>query len=137
MTDRPSQQQPHRGASEWLELERAITDAIERSQSLGQAAPLILGALARAQERSRSEKLLTQAEQAADTGSFEFDLDTGDAHYSAGLRRILSMPEDLSLTHELFLSRVHPEDRDLVARCHRARPPRRRAAALRDSGEAL
>ena len=115
MTDRPSQQQPHRGASEWLELERAITDAIERSQSLGQAAPLILGALARAQERSRSEKLLTQAEQAADTGSFEFDLDTGDAHYSAGLRRILSMPEDLSLTHELFLSRVHPEDRDLVA----------------------
>jgi diguanylate cyclase (GGDEF)-like protein/PAS domain S-box-containing protein len=129
MTHRPSHHEKQRGASEWVELERAITDAIERSQSLGQATPLILSALARAQERARSEKLLTQAEQAADTGSFELDLDTGDANFSAGLRRILAVPDELPLTPELFLERVHPEDRDLVQtaleRARRDREPLR------------
>ncbi|MBV9804927.1 MAG: PAS domain S-box protein, partial [Solirubrobacterales bacterium] len=129
MTQRPSHHEQQRGASEWVELEHAITEAIERSKSLRQAAPLILGALARAQERARSEKLLTQAEQAADTGSFELDLQTGEANFSAGLRRILAVPDELPLTRELFLSRVHPEDRDLVQgaleRARRDREPLR------------
>jgi len=104
------------GDGEWLDLQRAVTDALERSQSLTEAGPLILEALARAEERSRSERLLTEAEQAAETGSFELDLDTGAGRYSAGLRRIFATPPKLELTRELVLERVHPEDRELVAK---------------------
>ena len=110
----PSEQ--NRGDSEWLDLQRAVTDALERSESLTEAGPLILDALARAQERARSERLLTDAEQAAVSGSFELELDTGNTHYSAGLRRIFATPPDVELTRELLLERVHPEDRELVSR---------------------
>jgi diguanylate cyclase (GGDEF)-like protein/PAS domain S-box-containing protein len=108
----PSEQ--NRGASEWRDLQQAVIDALEQSQSLTEAGPLILDALARAQERSRSEQLLTEAEQAAVSGSFELELDSGNTHYSAGLRRIFATPADVELTRELMLERVHPEDRELV-----------------------
>ena len=114
MKDRPYKQ--HRGASEWLELERAVTDALERSESLTEAGPKILDALAQAEKRARSERLLTEAEQAAGTGSFELELDNGETHFSAGLRRIFATPADVELTCELVLDRVHPEDRELVAK---------------------
>ncbi len=60
------------------------------------------------------QRLLTDAEQAARTGSFELELDTGNAHFSAGLRRIFATPPDVDLTRELVLERVDPEDRELV-----------------------
>ncbi len=104
----------HRGAGEWLDLQRAVTEALERSQSLTEAGPLILDALMRAEERARGERLLTDAEQAAETGSFELALDTGETHYSPGLHRIFATPTDVELTRELLLERVHPEDRELV-----------------------
>lgn len=105
---------PRRGAGEWLDLQRAVTEALERSQSLTEAGPLILEALARAEERARSERLLTEAEPAAETGSFELELDTGDGRYSAGLGRIFATTPDLELTRQIVLERVHPEDRELV-----------------------
>ncbi len=115
------------GDGEWLDLQRAVTDALERSQSLTEAGPLILEALARAQERARSERLLTEAEQAADTGSFELELDSGAGHFSAGLRLIFAAPPELELTRELVLERVHPDDRELVEksfeRARRTREP--------------
>ena len=114
MTDRPYK--PHRGVSEWPELQRAVTDALERSESLTDAGPKILHALARAEERARGERLLTDAEQAAGTGSFELELGRGNTHFSAGLRRIFATPADVELTRELMLERVHPEDRELVER---------------------
>jgi len=114
MTDRPYK--PHRGVSEWPELQRAVTDALERSESLTDAGPKILDALARAEERARGERLLTDAEQAAGTGSFELELGRGNTHFSAGLRRIFATPADVELTRELMLERVHPEDRELVER---------------------
>src|ERR1700757_4689797 len=48
-------------------------------------------------------------------GSFEHDLSTGESSYSAGLRQILGVPDGKALTHKRFLSRVHAEDRALVA----------------------
>ncbi len=112
MMDRPYK--PHRGVSEWPELQRAVTDALERSESLTDAGPKILDALARAEGRARGERVLTEAEQAAGTGSFELELDSGDTRFSAGLRRIFATPPDVELTRELLLDRVHPEDRELV-----------------------
>jgi len=112
MKGRPEKQ--HRGVSEWPELQRAVSDALERSESLTDAGPKILDALTRAEERARSERLLTESEQAADTGSFELELSTGDTRFSAGLRRIFATPGDVELTRELMRERVHPEDRELV-----------------------
>jgi diguanylate cyclase (GGDEF)-like protein/PAS domain S-box-containing protein len=66
------------------------------------------------QLRGVSERLLTEAEQAASAGSFELELGTGGTHFSAGLRRIFATPPDVELTRELLLGRVHPEDRELV-----------------------
>ena len=91
--ERPSRQ--HRGASEWLDLQRAVSDALGRAQSLSEARPLILDALARAEERARSERLLTEAEHAARTGSFELELDSDSGHYSTGLRRIFATPAEI------------------------------------------
>jgi diguanylate cyclase (GGDEF)-like protein/PAS domain S-box-containing protein len=109
--ERPSRQD--RGASEWLDLQRAVSEALGRSQSLSEARPLILDAFARAEERASSERLLTEAEHAARSGSFELDLDSDHAHYSAGLRRIFATPAELELTRRHVIARVHPEDREL------------------------
>jgi diguanylate cyclase (GGDEF)-like protein/PAS domain S-box-containing protein len=60
-------------------------------------------------------------------GSFELDLETGGAHFSAGLRRMLCVPAEHPLTPGLVLERVHPDDRDIVAaaleRARRAQDP--------------
>ena len=127
----------HRGAGEWLDLQRAVTEALERSQSLTEAGPLILDALMRAEERARGERLLTDAEQAAETGSFELALDTGETHYSPGLRRIFATPPDVELTREL-VARARPSrgpgaGREVV----RGRLRHPRAAALRVPRDAV
>ena len=82
-------------------------------ESLSEARPLILDALARAEARASSERLLTEAEHAARSGSFELELDSDRAHYSAGLRRIFATPAELELTRQHVIARVHPEDREL------------------------
>jgi diguanylate cyclase (GGDEF)-like protein/PAS domain S-box-containing protein len=116
MMDRPFEQ--HDGANEWRELRHAVTAALERSDSLAQAGPLILEALGGAELRARaredSESLLTEAEQASGAGSFELDVRSGATEYSAGLQRIFAAPADLDLTPPVLRECVHPDDRDLV-----------------------
>ena len=90
-----------------------MSEALGRSESLSEARPLILDALARAEARASSERLLTEAEHAARSGSFELELDSDRAHYSAGLRRIFATPAELELTRQHVIARVHPEDREL------------------------
>jgi diguanylate cyclase (GGDEF)-like protein/PAS domain S-box-containing protein len=90
-----------------------VSEALGRSESLSEARPLILDALARAEARASSERLLTEAEHAARSGSFELELDSDRAHYSAGLRRIFATPAELELTRQHVIARVHPEDREL------------------------
>jgi diguanylate cyclase (GGDEF)-like protein/PAS domain S-box-containing protein len=48
-------------------------------------------------------------------GSFELDLASEEAGYSAGLRRILAVPAGTVLTRAGFLERIHPEDREVAA----------------------
>ncbi len=90
-----------------------MSEALGRSESLSEARPLILDALARAEARASSERLLNEAEHAARSGSFELELDSDRAHYSAGLRRIFATPAELELTRQHVIARVHPEDREL------------------------
>jgi diguanylate cyclase (GGDEF)-like protein/PAS domain S-box-containing protein len=63
---------------------------------------------------ARSEALLREAEQAAGSGSFERDLETGHAEYSEGMCRVLGVPAGVELTTELLLDHVHPDDRALL-----------------------
>ncbi len=69
-----------------------------------------------------SEQLLAEAERAAGAGSFEADLRTGMAECSVGLLRMVRAPEDVEVTLEAMLERVHPEDRELVTRSVLRRP---------------
>jgi len=62
------------------------------------------------------ERPVENNEQSEGFGSFELDLQTGEARYSPGLRRILAAPDELALTSGLVLECVHPEDRDVVER---------------------
>jgi diguanylate cyclase (GGDEF)-like protein/PAS domain S-box-containing protein len=58
--------------------------------------------------------LLADAEQAAETGSFERDLRSGEAEHSAGFGRIFGAPESLRLTQQMLVERVHPDDLELI-----------------------
>ncbi len=63
---------------------------------------------------ARSEALLREAEQAAGSGSFERDLESGQAEYSDGLRRVLGLPAGVELTTEALLEHIHPDDRPVI-----------------------
>lgn len=66
------------------------------------------------QRLARSEALLSGAEEAAEAGSFERDLSTSEAKYSAGFRRIIAAPPKIELDDRLLLERIHPDDRALL-----------------------
>jgi diguanylate cyclase (GGDEF)-like protein/PAS domain S-box-containing protein len=60
------------------------------------------------------ERPSEHTEQSEGFGSFELDLQTGDARYSSGVRAIFAAPDELELSSELVLERVHTEDRAVV-----------------------
>src|SRR3954468_8740628 len=62
---------------------------------------------------SAMESLLLQAEELAQMGSWEVDLETREALYSDGLYRILGeAPRATALGVEMIVDRAHPDDRD-------------------------
>ena len=68
-----------------------------------------------AQELSRSEARLVEAEQMVGVGSWELVLETGSMARSDGLSQILGIDPGDELGVDGFLARVHPEDRQLVS----------------------
>jgi signal transduction histidine kinase len=74
----------------------------------------------------KSEALLAQAEQLANMGSFDVNLETGEILWSAQLYRAFKLnPATTSLTREFLWQLVHPDDRERVRRdgeMHRTRP---------------
>ncbi len=67
------------------------------------------------QRPTHSEALPSEAEQAAQAGSFERSLRGGsEATYSPGFRRIFAAPAELQLGRDALRERVHPEDRALI-----------------------
>jgi PAS domain S-box-containing protein len=61
--------------------------------------------------------LLESAERVANLGSWEWFPPSGDLFWSDNLYRIFGIqPDELTLTSELILPRVHPDDRALVER---------------------
>jgi signal transduction histidine kinase len=65
----------------------------------------------------KSEALLAQAEQLANMGSFDVNVETGEIRWSAQLYRAFKLdPAETQLTKEFLWQRVHPDDRERVRR---------------------
>jgi PAS domain S-box-containing protein len=77
----------------------------------------------------QADRRLTEAEEVAQLGSWEWDLRADEIRWSAGLRAVAGMtPSDFGGGFEGFLARVHADDREMVAQ---------RVAAARSGGEPL
>jgi len=76
------------------------------------------------EELRRSESKLVEAQRVSQTGSFFWNVATGERVASEEMFRILGFDPLQSITFDMILERVHPEDRTLVAQS--------RESALRD-----
>ncbi len=66
-------------------------------------------------ERQRSERQLTEAQQLAEMGSWQWDIATDRVVWSQPLYRIYGLEhEEFKPSYGAFLARVHPEDAELV-----------------------
>jgi len=90
---------------------------------------LMLFWLFRAQEREllaaevlrQQELQLREAQRLAKVGSWELDLSTGQLAWSESLYQIFEIdPAKHPGTYELFISAIHPDDRESVDRAYRA-----------------
>ena len=64
------------------------------------------------EELIKQQKILSEAQNISQTGSCEWDVQSGEAKFSDGLYNILGIEKSVHLTHIKSLSeRVHPDDR--------------------------
>jgi len=73
------------------------------------------------QELARNEDLLASTERLANTGGWEFDIDTGVTRWTNGTYAIYGLAPNTEITKQEAIDFYHPEDRDkinrLVERC--------------------
>lgn len=70
-------------------------------------------AVARA-ELEMKNKQLNEAQQIANLGSWEWEIATGELHWSDNLYKIYGLDPSEKISFEKFSSLVHPEDRDRI-----------------------
>ncbi|GAB3809387.1 hypothetical protein GCM10028819_50890 [Spirosoma humi] len=58
---------------------------------------------------------LRLALQAAQVGTWDYNMETGQAQWSTICKRLFGLPEDASVTPAVLLAQVHPDDRERVA----------------------
>ncbi|OQW93664.1 MAG: hypothetical protein BWK79_09950 [Beggiatoa sp. IS2] len=61
-----------------------------------------------------SESRLAEAQQIAHVGHWEWNLITGEEQWSEEILSILGLPPSTLVTHEIFESTIHPDDREQV-----------------------
>ena len=96
----------------YLSQQRA-TDRLQQLHAESHA----LGAEAQASNRAlqASEQRLQTGQRIARTGSFEWDLESNELHWSDEHYRIFGWePGEIHIDNALFIERVHPDDRDAV-----------------------
>lgn len=104
-------------------LEFFSTSAAEPDGAFLEAVTQIGTQLGRVIERKRAEKRiresereLTEAQQIAHLGSWQWDIAANTVSWSDELYRIYGLaPQSVEITYEGFLERVHPDDRERVA----------------------
>jgi signal transduction histidine kinase/DNA-binding response OmpR family regulator len=84
-------------------VERALREARERIELSRAAAAL-----------RRSEAYLTEAQQLSHTGSFGWNVSSGEIYWSDETYRMVGVDRSIKPTFELVYDRVHPEDRAYV-----------------------
>jgi PAS domain S-box-containing protein len=88
------------------------------AQSLRRSRDDLLGALAHQKqiegELRRGEMYLAEAQRLSQTGSFGWSVPSGEIFWSEGSFRIFGYDKASSVTLDMVLQRVHPEDRALV-----------------------
>ena len=62
----------------------------------------------------RSEARLEEAQATAHVGSWDYDLESDEVHWSKELHRIFGIPEGIPVLFPTFIAAVHPEDRSRV-----------------------
>jgi PAS domain S-box-containing protein len=65
-------------------------------------------------ERKLQEANLAESQKLAHIGSWEWDIGSDRVRWSDELYRLLGCERDEEVSYELYLSSVHPDDRDLV-----------------------
>lgn len=107
-------------------LQRQMEEEIARIKSLisdlpQSNLPLIEMLLKDLQRRIEAERRLLEVnrwmELAQDFGgvaSYHYDVTSGQLHWSSSVCRIYGFPEDVAPSLDLWLSRIHPDDRDRV-----------------------
>ena len=104
-------------------LKTGATDYVFKTR-LSRIVPSIQRALREAEERHdlsraqdalrRSEAYLLEAQKLSRTGSFGWDIDSGEIYWSEETFRIFEYDLAIKPSLELVLERTHPEDRGLV-----------------------
>jgi PAS domain S-box-containing protein len=84
-------------------VERALREAVERRDRRRAEQAL-----------ARSEAYLAEAQQLSHTGSFGWNVGTGEIYWSCETFRIFDYEPASTITTELILARTHPEDRARV-----------------------
>ena len=67
-----------------------------------------------AQELQRSEAYLAEAQRLSHTGSFGWDVSSGEIYWSDETFRIFELDPKTEITTELIVQRTHPDDRQAV-----------------------
>ncbi len=69
-------------------------------------------------ELQRSEAFLAQGERMCQTGSFGWNISSGEIYWSDGTYKIFEYDRTAKPTLEMAFQRVHPDDRDFVRQAH-------------------
>ena len=104
-------------------LKIGATDYVVKTR-LSRLVPSVVRALREATERAerkqavdklrRSEAYLAEAQKLSHTGSFGWDVSSGEIYWSRETFRIFGYEETAKVTLELVTRRIHPEDRSAV-----------------------
>ncbi|HTM92986.1 MAG TPA: PAS domain S-box protein, partial [Flavisolibacter sp.] len=68
------------------------------------------------EEIRKNLTILQHTEQLAQTGSWEYDVDTGDFSCSPGLYKLFGLPQQMKVRPEIFLDSALEEDRSIAKR---------------------
>ncbi|MGA3268620.1 MAG: PAS domain-containing protein [Verrucomicrobiota bacterium] len=96
--------------------QKQAEDALRQSeQELRQARNMLeIKVAERTTELRRTAAYLMEAQKLSHTGSFGWDVSTGELYFSAETSRIFEYEASTKITLPLVLERVHPEDRTIV-----------------------
>jgi PAS domain S-box-containing protein len=104
-------------------LKMGATDYV-RKTLLSRIVPSVQRALREARERMelsraatalrRSEAYLAEAQRLSHTGSFGWNVSSGEIYWSDEIYRMVGLDQSTTPTFELVYRRIHPDDRDYV-----------------------